>query len=410
MNRVDLNLSNTPYHIKMFKLGAAVIVFIILVIGLFNLFELNGANTIMVIQSPIKGTFHWFTSAGVKWQGFGRVTKYPKREIYEFKTQVRFNDGGHGTMFGSVSYELPLDEKNLSNIHMKFGSIKSLENQLISTVVSKAIYMTGPLMSSKESYAEKRNYLIQYVEDQVQNGVYRTVSKEVKMVDPMTGVDKTVTVVEICVKGGVPERQEEAAMAVFGIKTFNFSIKELPYDGDVEKQIKQQQSLAMDVQTSIASAKKAEQNAITVAKEGEANAARAKWEQEVIKARAVVESQQQLEVARLNKEAAEFTKQQQILLGQGEAERKKLVMAADGALEKKLETYKEVQKMWAEAFSNFGGSIVPNTVMGGSFSGQNGATSFMDIMTAKAARDLSLDMSVPAVNKLNKPNTINKAK
>jgi hypothetical protein len=33
--------------------------------------------------------------------------------------------------------------------------------------------------------------------------------------------------------------------------------------------------------------------------------------------------------------------------------------------------------------------------MGGSFNGQNGATTFMEIMAAKAAKDLSLDMSVP---------------
>ena len=34
--------------------------------------------------------------------------------------------------------------------------------------------MTGPLMSSKESYAEKRNELLRLMEDQVQRGVYRT--------------------------------------------------------------------------------------------------------------------------------------------------------------------------------------------------------------------------------------------
>lgn len=141
------------------KVVVAFILCIIALWSLFQIFQVNNANEIMVVQSPLKGTLTWYTDAGVKWQGFGKVSKYPKREIYEFKTSVRFNDGGHGTMLGSVSYELPLDKTNLDNIHMKFGNIRALESQLVATVVNKAIYMTGPLMSSKESFAEKRNSL-----------------------------------------------------------------------------------------------------------------------------------------------------------------------------------------------------------------------------------------------------------
>lgn len=378
--------------IGIFKLVLFIVGGIVALWSVFNIFEMNNSNQIMVVQNPFTGKLSWYTDAGIKVQGFGKVTKYPKREIYEFKTPVRFNDGGHGTMYGSVSYELPMDEKSLTNIHVKFGSINSLENQLVATVVSKSIYMTGPLMSSKESYAEKRNYLIQYVEDQIQNGVYRTISKEAKTTDQMTGVEKTVTVVEICTKNGIPERQEDPAMAYFGIKTFNFAINELPYDAAVETQIKQQQQLAMDVQTAIASAKKAEQNAITIEKEGQATAAKAKWDQEAIKSRLVTEAEQKREVAKLDKEAAEFKKQEQILLGQGEAERKKLVMSADGALDKKLDAWKEVNFKYAEMIK--GSQLVPSVVMGGD--GKTAAANdWIQLFMAKTAKDLALDMSVP---------------
>jgi hypothetical protein len=381
-----------------FKIGSGAIIGIFLLITIFNLYEVNGANTIMVVQSPVKGTFHWYTDAGVKWQGFGKVTKYPKREIYEFKTPVRFNDGGHGTMNGSVSYELPLDDKNLSNIHMKFGSINALESQLISTIVNKAIYMTGPLMSSKESYAEKRNSLIQYVEDQIQNGVYKTVSKEIKTTDPMTGAEKNITVVEICMKNGIFDRQEIAAMNEFAIKTFNFAINSLPYDDAVENQIKDQQKLAMDVQTSIASAKKAEQDAITVAKKGEAEAAKAKWDQEVIKAKEVTLAQQKLEVAKLEAQAAEQTKRQQILLGEGEAGRKKLVMNANGALDVKVEAYEKIMMKFAETMGNYKGNWVPSVVMGESAKGVSGASDLIEMLKVKTAMDLGLDMSIAGKN------------
>jgi len=87
---------------------------------------------------------------------------------------------------------------------------------------------------------------------------------------------------------------------------------------------------------------------------------------------------------------ARNNRQKLILEGMGEAEKRKLIMSADGALEKKLEAYKAVQQMWADAFAKYQGNIVPTTQMGGG-SSVNGATSFMELMTAKAARDLALD-------------------
>jgi hypothetical protein len=151
----------------------------------------------------------------------------------------------------------------------------------------------------------------------------------------------------------------------------------------------------MDVQTSIASAKKAEQDAITVAKRGEADAAKAKWDQEVIKAKEVTLAQQKLEVAKLQASAAEQTKREQILLGEGEAERKKLVMNANGALDVKLEAYVKTQEIWAKAFADYKGNLVPTTVMGGAGAdgGSNAMTQFMNMIAAKTARDFSLDMS-----------------
>jgi regulator of protease activity HflC (stomatin/prohibitin superfamily) len=391
-----------------------------------NLFESVDANEIVVIQDPIDGELHWYTTAGIKWQGFGQVTTYHKRAIYNFscdaykdraserecaegsvdgRIRIRFNDGGHGWVDGSIQYEMPLDEANLTELHVRFGSQEAIQKQLIETVVNKSVYMTGPLMSSKESFADKRNDLLRYVEDQVDRGVYQTRSRDVRVKDELSGVEKTVKLVEI-VNGpdNQPARQEQAQLTKFGIKPFNFSIKRLPYDKEVEAQIKQQQSLAMDVQTAMAEAKKAEQAAITAAKNGEAEAAKAKWAQEVIKAKEVTAAQQRLEVAELDRKAAAETKAKEILLGEGEARRRELVMNADGALEKKLQTYVETQKVWAEAVKGYQGNWVPGVMMG---SGQNGSTAsgaqdLVNLLTAKTARELGLDLSIPRVSG-NKP-------
>lgn len=379
------------------RIGIAVALFFVLLIGSCEMFENADVDHIMVIQSPTSGALSWYTAGGIQGQWFGKVTTYPKRSIYNFEIPVRFNDGGHGTMFGSIQYEMPLDVEHLTALHTRFGSQEAIENQLIKTITNKSVYMTGPLMSSKESYAEKRNYLIFYVEDQIQNGVYRTYQKETKTKDAMTGADKTVTVVEIAMKNGMPERQEDAVLAGFGIKAFNFAIEKLPYDDAVEGQIKQQQQIAMDVQTAIAGAKKAEQRAITVAKEGEADAAKAKWDQEVIKARVVTEAQQKLEVARLDAQSAEQYKIGMIRKADGDAEYKRRVMAADGALQQKLDVVKEISFRYADAIKDHQGPLVPTVVMGGGGSGtvsHNSVPDLINLLTAKAARDVGIDLSI----------------
>ena len=383
---------------------------IILLIFSGKVFENVDADEILIIQSPISGDLAWYVTPGIKWQGAGKVTPYPKRAIYEFscekndkgkcsptmndrRIKIRFNDGGHAYMSGSIQYEMPLDAKNLTNLHVRFGSREAIQKQLVETVVNKSVYMTGPLMSSKESYAEKRNSLISLVEDQVANGVYKTTQRDEKIKDSLTGVEKTITVVKIVEGKDGLERQEDGQLTIFGIKPFNFSITEVEYDDTVEKQIQSQQQLIMQVQTAMAEAKQAEQRVITVAKEGEANAAKAKWEQEVIKAKMVTEAEQKKEVAKLERDAAEFTKQKEILLGQGESERKRLVMSADGALKEKLATYENVMIKVAAEFSKQ--KWVPEFQMNGAGTqGGNAAVNLIDLLTAKTARDLGLDITV----------------
>lgn len=368
------------------------------------------AREIVVIQAPISGELSVYTQSGWAWQGLGKATHYRKSNQFWFiapekgKTDtldhaipVKWNDGGHARVSGSVRYDLPLGIPAIIKLHTIFGSQDALENQLIKTNMEKAIYMTGPLMTSKESYAEKRNDLIFYIEDQASKGVYKTVQKEVKVIDDLSGEEKTVTKVEIYeTSPGNPIRQEKSPILEYGVRLYNISIKDIIYDKSVEDQIRTQQQAIMNVQTAIANAKKAEQDAITIAKQGEASAAKAKWDQEVIKATQVTEAEMRKSVASLDVQTAELQKRKQILEGEGEAAKKKLVMQANGALEQKLEAWVTAQQYWAEAFSKYQGNVVPqySTVTGGGSGGYSGnaAMTFMEIMSMKAAKDLNLDL------------------
>lgn len=381
---------------------------------LWMIVENVDANEICVIQDPLDGDLHWYTTPGYKAQWFGKVTKYPKRNIFKFsatyqdsdggriliqdhRIKIGFNDGGGGKVDGSIQYDMPMDAKNLSELHSKFNSPEAIQSQLIETVVKKSIYLTGPMMSSRESYAEKKSDLIQHVEDQVTNGIYKTRRREERIIDAITGTEKTLLVSEIVIgTNGLPERQESGQLTVFGIKPFNFSISELDYDDVVIEQIKQQQQITMAVQTSIAKAREAEQNAITVGKEGEAAAAKAKWEQEVVKAREVTAAEQRKAVALLDVQTADARKREQTLIGEGEGARRRAVMVADGALEKKLDAYVKVQQMYSDAIKNYQGQWVPSVIMGqGSGQQANAATNLLELMGVKAARELGLDMTIP---------------
>ena len=374
-----------------------------------NLFENLDAKDVMVVQSPIEGTLSVYTEPGVKYQGFGKVTKYPRRDTFSFgqstsggtdtSRKLRFNDGGHANLYGSVSWEMPLKPEHIIAIHKTFGSAESVEHAAVAKMLDAAIYLAGPLMSSTESSGERRAELVQYINDQAENGVYVTRNREKEVLDPVSGQKRPVMITEIVLdEKGLPKRQQGSILGDFNIKLLPMSISELRYDKIVEDQISQRQSATTQVQIAQANAKKAEQEAITTAKQGEANAAAAKWKQETIKAQAVTEAEQKLKVAELAAKEAEQYKREQILRGEGDAQRKQLVMNADGALDQKLEAYKEVNAKYAEAIKAAQpGAWTPSVVMGGT-GNQTGSTAtastLIELFTAKTARDLGIDMAI----------------
>lgn len=116
---------------------------------------------------------------------------------------------------------------------------------------------------------------------------------------------------------------------------------------------------------------------------------------------AIIEAQREKEKATIAKETAmQLLEKAKIdamaikTIADAEAYAKKAILEADGALTLKLEKIKEINEVWARAASI---APVPSVVMGGSSGGagrQSSITEMMEVMTAKAARDLSTDLKV----------------
>ena len=374
-----------------------------------NVIEVVDNGEIVVKQSIWNGEITIWTDPGPKLQLFGKCTHYKKSSQFWFSAakdqgsptdqsiRMRFNEGGHAKLSGSVRYTLPLDYDSMKKLHTDFRSLESIDQSLIRTVLEKSVYLTGQLMSSTQSYAEKRSELLYFIEDQAAHGVYKSSSRCEKQPDPITKQDRTVCVVELAKgpDGKILRVEEGSPLELYHVKLSSFSINELKYDEAVTKQISDQQTAFAAVQTSAARAREAEQNTMTEEQKGKAAAAKAKWEQEVIKARAVTEAESKAAVAKLEMNAAESKKQEQILLGEGEAARKKLVMVADGALEKKLDAWVKVNQAYASAFSSQ--RMVPDVVMGGGSGSSSNASQLVDLLTATTARQIGLSMQVPGV-------------
>ena len=287
--------------------------------------------------------------------------------------------------------------------------------KLVLPAIRKALFSSGPHMTASESYAERRAEFAELVSDQLVNGVIRVDKQKVQVTDEITGEQregweiKKLTCTEeslSCVNG---LQRDPSVFREFGITLTNFVIDEINYPEAVLGQIERQRKARMDIITQQAEAKQAEARAKKAASEAEAAIAETRAKEEIQKtqrivkaeadkAEAVLQAEKVKEVAKLEKEAAEFEKKKLTLLGEGEAARKRLVMSADGALEKKLEAWVEAQKAWAAAYKD---RKVPSTVFGGGGNssgagyGDTDVQALIKLLTVNTAQDLNLKMSVP---------------
>lgn len=372
MNDVMNNLRARFSSRKVLLLGLGILALIFLLFS-GKLVENVDNSEIVIIQSPT-GAITVYDKPGPVLQSFGSATHYKKSHQFWFSEKneegadsdqsikIRFNDGGHGTISGSVRWYMPSDQQAILKLHTDFGSQEAIEQQLVRQVVTKSIYMTGPLMSSKESSAEKRNDLLSYIEDQCINGVYRTRQEELKIHDELMNTDKTVTVVKIMEHNNVPLRQEKSALSSYSITLQGLAINAIEYDDEVEAQIKVQQQAYMQVQTAIANSKKAEQDAITAELQGKAAAAKAKWEQEVIKAQAITQAEQERDVARLAAETAQLSAQKIKTEAEAQSYANSKLVSAGLTPQERAQFEKDTKIGVAEALAKI---TLPTTYMGG---------------------------------------------
>lgn len=390
-------------------------------------FGINDAGERTVIQYPTGALFVKFTP-GIYFKGFGSTEIYADVITYDFdkagsagKTgesslkatgvAVRYQDGGTGAVFGKARFALPNDVETMIRLHKDFRNKTAVAEKLIRTVAEESMNLTAGLMTSEEAYAEKRGIFTQWAEQQVASGKFFTELKSIVEKQEATNEHLTRNIPVIKYGADGLPIQHASDFKMYGIKVNGFQITDWDFEKKTLDQISRKREATMGIITAKADAERARQEALTAEEQGKKNVVVDRYAKEQEKIQAVVDAEKDKEVAvtqamkavlvaeqqKLEAEqkrlAAIAYKQEQILRGEGDAEYKRLVMSADGALAAKLDAWKTVHIRYAQAIEKQ--KWVPEIQMGGS--GQpagSAANDLIEMLKAQTARELKLDMSI----------------
>lgn len=377
---------------------------ILLVLVCRSLFEDADKSKNYVCQMPITGEYRVWTEGGLQMQMFGNVESYSKTSQVEFSglekneqgyiavgenpaAALTFNDKGRGMIVGSFRVVLPTDKQNMEKIQRDFGSEKALINNLVRPTLYKVVTACGPLMSSLESVSETRTDLIDYITDQLNNGVYKTRAVKTEVINEITGETELRTSAERIEDAGAPlgfKRQEVSPFSQYGITCGLVSITDIKYDAATQDQIDAQKAANLAVITSKTKSIEAMQKTIQIAEEGKAAAEKARWEQEQKKIVEVTKAEQEYEVAKLEAAKAEEVARKVRAEGEAKAAANKALVAAGLTPLEKATIEKETKIGVAQALKDV---KLPRVVMTGG-SSSNGANTAFDAMGLKAIMDL----------------------
>jgi hypothetical protein len=312
---------------------------------------------------------------------------------------IRFSDATTANVKGITQFILPSDEKEMILIHNTHRTPQSLVIKRLAPYTKECLQSSAQLMSSEKHYGGGRAQMAQDFMDQLKEGVYLLKTDENLVYDSLEKEKKRVyqTEIQYDPKTALPKRKL-SSIKEYGITVADAAITDVDYEDKVDQKLVKIIDAATKSSISKQELMTAQQQTLTAKAKGEQALVEIEYQQKQEQTRQVVEAETKVKVAEQDKLQQKIAYEGAILeakkikeLADAEAYAKSRIMQADGALEMKLKAQVEVQRVWADAFSKYTGAIVPQFQTGGGPT-VNGALSFMDIMTAKTARDFALDL------------------
>lgn len=341
----------------------------------------------------------WPNQISVTYQEENALLDLQDNGIEVGQIMIRFSDATTANVKGITQFILPSDEKEMILIHNTHRTPQSLVVKRLAPYTKECLQSSAQLMSSEKHYGGGRAQMAQDFLDQLKEGVYLLRTEENLVFDSLEQEKKRIyqTEIQVDIKTSAPKRKL-SSIKEYGVTVADAAITDVDYEDKVDQKL----TKIIDAVTKSSISKQelmtAQQQTLTAKAKGEQALVEIEYQQKQEQTRQVVEAQTKVKVAEQDKLQQKIAYEGAILeakkikeLADAEAYSKSRIMQADGALEMKLKAQIEVQKAWADAFSKYNGAIVPQFQTGGA-PGGNGALSFMDIMTAKTAKDFALDM------------------
>lgn len=396
------------------KLVIGVIALFILMF--FNPFSYNDAGERTVVEQMDGKQFVQY-SPGIYYSGFfAKENPWPNQISVSYqaeqpnmtledgtveigKVTIRFgSDATTALTSGITQFILPMDEKEMISMNNAHRTVQSLVSKRLAPYTKECLQSSAQLMSSEVHYSGGRAQMAQDYLDQLKNGVFILKTNDKIVYDSLEKENKRIYETNVVTdRNGQPKRKF-SSIKEYGITVADANITDVDYETRVDNMLAKK----IDASTKASVAKQelltAQQQQLTAKAKGEQRLVEIEYQQKQEQTKQVVAAETKVEVAkqdmeqqRIQSQAAELEARKIKTLADAQAYAKRTEIQANGALEQKLAAYKEVQKYWADALKGYQGNIVPQIMSGGGHGG-NGAVNFMEMMGAKAAKDLSLDL------------------
>lgn len=402
-------------NVKQILIGVIAVVGIVLGL-IINPFSWNDAGNRTVVERVDGDQIVQF-QPGVFYAGFfAKETEWPNQISVTYQegtaptdleirdngieigqVKIRFNDATTADVKGITQFILPSDEKDMILIHNTHRTPSSLVSKRLSPYTKECLQSSSQLMSSEKHYGGGRAQMAQDFLDQLKNGVYLLKTEEGYVYDSLEGEQKRIYQTEIQMNKSGEAKRKISSIKEYGITVADAAITDVKY----AKQVEDKLTKIIDASTKSAISKQelmtAQQQALTAKAQGERDLVNIEYQTKKDQTKQVVEAQTKVEVAKQDKinqqiayEAAILEAKKRREIADVSAYEKRTTIQANGALELKLSTWLKAEEYKWAAFKEFQGNIVPQFQTGG---GNSNGLNFMELMSAKAARDLALDLS-----------------
>jgi regulator of protease activity HflC (stomatin/prohibitin superfamily) len=426
------------------KAGLVLGALALLVVGTFNsVYVYNEAGYQTHIRT-IGGEEKVVTEVGYATKWFGKATPWKQAQTLQFSIvdigkqsnsvddglsvdnyKIVFLGNVDGLVEASTRVRMPQGEQFLK-IAREYRTPENFLQTAVVPAMKETLQTTASLMTADDYFAGARSEFGASFDDQLRNGQYIVKRKEVQQVVPMerqeadklvsgAGEDgeqkRTVFITEKETDNKGREIRKPQQFVALGAEVVEARITNILPNEQFRGRMVKVQTAQADLAVARADRLKEEEAKQLAIARGQREVEQKRQETlrtqveqttnaETTKKLAILQAEQQREsavIARLT--SAELLAKARIdaeatkTTADADAYAKKAVIVADGALSQKLATLEKINEVWAQAAAN---APVPGIVMGGTADGTNRQSEigrFMDLLSAKSARDLSVDLN-----------------